>query len=295
MKPISMLPNTLTLCNAACGMLAVSKGIDALAYAGDQPDLLFYRSMETACFLIFAAMVFDTLDGWVARLTKSHSPFGAELDSLSDAVSFGVAPALLAKILIEHEGPLIGWLASPRLHFAAAACFALLAILRLARFNLETEPEKAAHEEFRGLPSPGAAGAVTSTLWLYLVLRKPELEFTEGTPTPLGRVMGWMRGFDWQELMSWVPAYLLVLLPVLGLLMVSHVRYVHMGAFLTRERSSFFTLVLFVFGALGLFLAPLPVLFLTFNLFVWGGLTQAAYGRFVTWRNARAQRAGART
>src|SRR5690606_36637273 len=110
--------------------------------------------------------------------------------------------------------------------------------------------------------------AVVSTVWLYLVLARPELELSDGTPTPVGRVMGWMRGFDWAPLLSWVPAYLLVLLQLLGLLMVSNVRYMHAVAFLSRERSSFFTLVLFVFGVLGFFLAPLPVIFLTFNVFV---------------------------
>jgi len=283
MKPRAMLPNLLTLANAACGLLAVSKGIDALAWHDADPAI-FYAKMEAACFLIFLGMLFDALDGWVARLTSSFSPFGAQLDSLADCLTFGVAPALLAKVLIEHEGTSVGALASPRLHFAAAAFFSLMAILRLARFNLEGERDPArepggpdprdGHSDFRGLPSPAAAGAVASWLWFYLVLSRPELEVVEGTPTPLGHVMGWARGVDWGPLLSWVPATLTVALPLLGLLMVSRVRYVHLASWLQDDRSPLFTLVTFVFAALALYLAPVPFLFLGFNTYVLYGLVQ---------------------
>ncbi|MCA8979292.1 MAG: CDP-alcohol phosphatidyltransferase family protein [Planctomycetes bacterium] len=270
MKPISMLPNLLTLANAACGLLAINKGIDALAYSAQQPEL-FYRKLETSCGLIFLAMVFDALDGKVARLTRSFSDFGAQLDSFADAVTFGAAPALLAKILIEHEGPLVGYAGSPRLHFAAAATFTLMAILRLARFNLETEHEAEHHESFSGLPSPAAAGAIVSTIWVYMLLRSPELERAEGTPTPFGWVMDWMREVDWTPYLSWVPPLLALMLPIYGLLMVSRVPYAHAGAFLTRERGTFYTLVGVVFAGFLLYTAPVPVLFLLTNAFVLGG------------------------
>lgn len=287
MKPISMLPNLLTLSNATCGLLAVARSIDALAYSGEDP-VLFYRKMEGACFLVFLGMVFDALDGWVARLTGSFSDFGAQLDSFSDLLTFGVAPALLAKALIEHEGPLVGYLASPRLHFAAAACYSLMAMLRLARFNLETEHDAESHAYFRGLPSPAAAGTVASTLWLYLVLRRPELENIDGRPTPLGRLVSWTRGFDWPAILSWVPAYLTLLLPLLGLLMVSRMRYAHVVSLLTRERGTFLTLVAVVLVALVLFLAPVLVLFLAFNAFVLLGLMSRLRGILEERREARA-------
>ncbi len=266
MKPVAMLPNLLTLSNSACGLLAISKGVDALAYSGENPET-FYRKMEAACGLIFLGMVFDALDGKVARLTKSFSDFGAQLDSLADLLTFGVAPAILAKVLIEHEGPLMGYVGSPRLHFIAAACFALMAILRLARFNLETEHDEDAHKEFRGLPSPGAAGAVASTLLLYLMVREPGLEIESGTPTPVGRVMGWLQDIDWTPVLAWVPLYLVFALPVLGLLMVSRVRYAHATSLLTRDRSNFLALVTVVFIGMGLYVAPVPFLFLSFNGF----------------------------
>lgn len=287
MKSISMLPNLLTLANSACGLLAISKGIDALAYRDVAPGI-FYVRMESACFLIFLGMVFDALDGMVARLTKSFSDFGAQLDSLSDALTFGVAPALLAKVLLVQEGPQLGWLASPRVHFAAAACFALMAILRLARFNLETEHDADSHADFRGLPSPAAAGAVTATIWLFLILRAPELERVEGMPTPFGRLMGWMTSADWHAVLQWTPMLLTLMLPLLGFLMVSRVRYVHLTAFLMRDRSTFFTLVALVFGATALYLAPVLFVFLGVHTFILHGLLRHVLRRSRRWSRRRA-------
>ena len=269
MRSVAALPNLLTLANAFCGLLALSKGIDALALSGSDPGL-FYVKLDTACWLILLGMVFDALDGKVARMTGGASAFGAELDSFSDALTFGCAPALLAKVLLEHEGPLHGFPGHPRLHFLAAAAFALMAILRLVRYNLDEGGDET--HSFRGLPSPAAAGAVASTIWLYLILRRPELEVVEGTPTPFSRVMSWMEGVGWGPALNQVPLLLVVLLPSLGILMVSQVHYSHAIAFLTRARTHFFTLIWFVFAVFLFFLAPVPILFMVFNGFVLYGV-----------------------
>jgi CDP-diacylglycerol--serine O-phosphatidyltransferase len=230
--------------------------------------------------LVFLAMVFDALDGKIARITRSSSEFGAQLDSFSDMLTFGVVPAMLAKVLIEHEGPLLGYAGHPRLHFLAAAAFALMAILRLARFNLETDQEESDHTEFRGLPSPAAAGALTSTIWLYLVLRRPEVvEFTEGGWTPFGRLMGWMEAIEWAAFYTWLPVLLVALMIVLGLLMVSRIRYTHMMSALFREGREFFTLVALVFALFLFYLAPVPALFLSFGSFVLYGPLRALLAR----------------
>jgi CDP-diacylglycerol--serine O-phosphatidyltransferase len=281
MKRILILPNLITMANAFCGLLALAKAVDALALS-DQDPALFYQKMETACLLVFLGMIFDSLDGLVARLTRTHSDFGAQLDSFSDALTFGIVPAVLAKVLIEHEGELSGYYGNPRLHFLAAAAFALMAILRLVRYNLETEPREDAHDEdahdgFRGLPSPGAAGAVASTIWLYLILRQPELESVEGTPTPFRRLLGWMEDVNWAPVLDWVPPALVCMLPVLGLLMVSRVPYVHPVSFLVKGRMQFFTLVGVVFGCFLLYMAPVPILFLFFNGFVVVGLARGLF------------------
>ena len=278
-KRIHVLPNLITLANAFCGLLALAKAIDALALSREDP-IVFYQKMETACFLVFLGMVFDSLDGLVARLFRSSSAFGAQLDSFSDALTFGVVPAFLAKVLIEHESELTHYSGSSRLHFLAGAVFTLMAILRLVRFNLEPDSEEEeGTKSFRGLPSPAAAGAVASTIWLYLILRRPELEQVEGTPTPMRRLLGWMEGVEWAPIIDWVPVLLVAMLPVIGLLMVSNVRYVHGLAFLVA-RGQFFTLVGAVFGVVLFFLAPVPFLFLLFTGFVLSGLLVPLVRRF---------------
>jgi len=272
MRSIAALPNLLTLANAFCGLLAISKGIDALALSAEAPHL-FYVRLETACWLIFLGMVFDALDGKVARFTGGASDFGAQLDSFSDALTFGCAPALLAKVLLEHEGPLYDLPGNPRLHFIAAASFALMAILRLARFNLETDQSEKAHRHFMGLPSPGAAGAVVATILFYLTMSRPEdIEIVDGSPTPIGQALAMFR--EWHvAIPAWFLPLLPLMLPALGLLMVSRVRYVHLMAFVTR-RKSFYNLVGLVFGAFLFFAAPIPMLFTAFNGFVILGLVR---------------------
>jgi CDP-diacylglycerol--serine O-phosphatidyltransferase len=250
--------------------LALAKGIDALALSVHDPAV-FYKKMESACFLVFLGMVFDGLDGFVARLTRAPTAFGAQLDSFSDALTFGVVPAMLVKVLVEYEGRQSGEIGDARLHFLAAASFSLMAILRLVRFNLETATEDD-HQTFHGLPSPAAAGAVASTIWLYLILRRPELEQVEGTPTPMHRLLHWMKDIEWGPILDWVPTVLITMLPLLGLAMVSRMRYVHVVQFLTGGRAQFFTLVAVVFTLFLFFLAPVPLLFLVFNGFCLFGL-----------------------
>ncbi|MEX1026121.1 MAG: CDP-alcohol phosphatidyltransferase family protein [Planctomycetota bacterium] len=270
-RNVPILPNLITLANAFCGLLALAKGVDALAFSQDDPAI-FYRKLQTACMLIFLGMVFDSLDGLVARLTRGASDFGAQLDSFSDALTFGVAPAILGKILIDHEAGGHG-----RLTFLAAASFALMAILRLVRYNLEhgtpqAPEEKAARPFFRGLPSPAAAGAVASTIWLYLVIRAPELERAEGLPTPFGTLVTWLRARDWSPVLEVGPLIVGLLLPVLGLLMVSNVRYLHPVKALAARRTNFFTLVVAVFVLFLFYAAAVPFLFVLFLGFVLTGV-----------------------
>jgi CDP-diacylglycerol--serine O-phosphatidyltransferase len=287
MRKIQLLPNLITLGNAFCGLLAIAKAVDALALSGS--PVLFYARMEQACMLVFVAMILDALDGFVARLTKSASEIGAQLDSFSDLVTFGVAPAVLAKVLIEHDAPLVGYGGNPRIHFLAAAAFSIFAILRLARFNLESDAETESHTEFRGLPSPAAAGALTSAIWLYLILRRPELEMSAGSPTPFGRIMGWMEHVAWTPVLDGALPVLLFMLPALGLLMVSRLRFVHVVSFITYGRSHYFTLVWLVLGLFLVYLAPVPWLFICFNGYALLGFLR---GAVVGLRSEARERAG---
>ncbi|NOT30494.1 MAG: hypothetical protein HOP15_08615 [Planctomycetes bacterium] len=286
-----LLPNLITLGNAFCGLLALSKAIDALTLSGKNP-IVFYEKMEAACFLVLLGMILDALDGLVARMTGGGSEFGAQLDSFSDALTFGVVPAMLAKVLIEHESTD----GSARLHFLAAASFALMAILRLVRFNLEPSPPPARDGEnddngvktFQGLPSPAAAGAVCATIWLYLILRRPELEQEEGTPTWMHRLL-FMREVDWTPLLEWIPTLLVGMLPLLGLLMVSNIRYVHGISYLASRGGQFLTLVVVVFALILFYLAPVPIMFLAAMAFLVSGIVSGPR----EWLRARARRRAA--
>lgn len=149
-----VLPNLVTL-------LALSMGLTAIRFAIE-------GRFETAVTAVMAAAVLDGLDGRLARALKGTSRFGAELDSLSDFVDFGVAPGLLLYLWSLHEIKGLGWF--------AVLVFAIAAALRLARFNVMIdEPGKPAwHADFFvGMPAP--AGAVTVLLPLYLHLSVLEL------------------------------------------------------------------------------------------------------------------------
>ena len=169
----SILPSLFTTGNLFLGFWAIVKSFDG-QYAEAAP-------------LIFGAIVLDMLDGRIARLTGTTSEFGAELDSLADAISFGVAPALMAYRWALDEVPRLGWL--------AAFLFAMCGVLRLARFNVQkhvTDPRF-----FVGLPVPAAAGQLVA-----VVAFAP------------ARVTGWIHGL-----------FALVLVVVLAFLMVSTFRY----------------------------------------------------------------------
>jgi CDP-diacylglycerol--serine O-phosphatidyltransferase len=159
-KKVAIIPTLLTLGNAVCGFAAI-------AYASKiTPEAEQYFAISG--WLIIAAMLFDALDGYVARLSKSASRFGAELDSLCDGISFGLAPAFI----LMRMGP--GWEPYRSLHqFLAgiAALYMVCTLLRLARFNVESAAETSSNKAFRGLPSPGAAGCLAS-----LAILRGELE-----------------------------------------------------------------------------------------------------------------------
>jgi CDP-diacylglycerol--serine O-phosphatidyltransferase len=124
---------------------------------------------EQSALAIFVALVFDGLDGRVARFTHTQSAFGAEYDSLSDMVSFGVAPALVIYVWALKDFssaqniPMLGAWVTTKLGWIAAFIYCACAALRLARFN--TQLEVADKRYFQGLPSPAAACVVAGLVW----------------------------------------------------------------------------------------------------------------------------------
>ena len=261
---VALLPSLFTMANAGCGLLAISKAIDALAAgAGTQR---YHDLLETSCWLIVLALIFDALDGKVARLTDTSSPMGAQLDSFADAITFGVAPAMLAKTMLEAEG-----LFHPRLNFLAVASFSLLAVVRLARFNLNTAgPEEEHHRFFTGLPSPAAAGTLVATILMILSLGGG-IEGSGDAATAVGKGLAVFPESMRMNAVSFLEPVVFLLLPLLGLLMVSQVRYRHAVASASARGGSQ-TLVKFTFLILLFYLAPVPFLFVLGYGYVGRGL-----------------------
>jgi CDP-diacylglycerol--serine O-phosphatidyltransferase len=162
-RTLFLLPNLITLSSVFCGFYSM-----VLASRATNEDG-YYR----AALLIIFAMFFDMLDGRVARMTKTQSAFGLQIDSLADVVSFGAAPALLIYFWTLHQ---LGY-------FGLAACFTFIACgaIRLARFNVLTMDEAGAPKKpskyVVGLPIPGAAGILVS-----IVLANSAVEGAIGRP-----------------------------------------------------------------------------------------------------------------
>jgi CDP-diacylglycerol--serine O-phosphatidyltransferase len=141
-KGLYMLPNAITLAALFSGFYAVVMAING--------------RFEISCIAVFAAAVLDSLDGRVARMTHSQSAFGEQMDSLSDMVSFGAAPALIVYIWALKDLGKAGWI--PAFVYIAGAA------LRLARFNVNIGVVD--KRFFQGLPSPAAAALVVGLVWV---------------------------------------------------------------------------------------------------------------------------------
>lgn len=142
-RGIYILPNLFTTLNLFAGFYAIVQGMN--------------HEYEKAAIAIFVAMVLDSIDGRVARLTRTQSAFGAEYDSLTDMVSFGAAPALVVYEWALRDMGRMGWI--------AAFVYCVGAALRLARFN--TQLSVADKRWFTGLPSPAAAALVAGMIWTF--------------------------------------------------------------------------------------------------------------------------------
>ena len=200
-KRIGILPSLLTLGNLLCGFISMMQTANG--------------RYEMAAWLILVAMIFDALDGKLARMTRGTSQFGAELDSLSDMVTFGAAPAFLAAFMSSFLRSKLAWL--------VGAMFLTSVALRLARFNVETQPGEEHHRYFKGLPSPAGAGFVASLVILHFDLLQ--------------------QGYEIDFVVNALP-YLTLAISVL---MISGVRYLHMLNTVLEGQRPFEYLALLVF------------------------------------------------
>ncbi|OHC91003.1 MAG: CDP-diacylglycerol--serine O-phosphatidyltransferase, partial [Sideroxydans sp. RIFOXYD2_FULL_59_7] len=208
-RSIYLLPNLFTTAALFAGFYAIVQSMNG--------------RYEIAAVSIFIAMVLDGLDGRVARLTHTQSEFGAEYDSLSDMVSFGVAPSILMYEWAFRDLGKWGWF--------AAFIYCTGAALRLARFN--TNIDVVDKRYFQGLPSPAAAALVAGFVWVML-----DNKFT---------------GYD----LRWYAAALTVFA---GLSMVSNFKYYSFKSINMRKSVPFF--VIFLFALFFIFVAQNPPLHL---------------------------------
>ena len=222
-KGIYILPNTLTLCGMFFGFFAILAALKG-------------NYLHSAWAIIFA-MVFDGLDGWVARLTNSTTRFGIELDSLSDLVAFGVAPAVM----------LYKWALAPfgRVGWAVAFLFLACGALRLARYNVQMG--SAESKAFTGMPIPGAA-TITATLVMFYH------EMWEAMPE---------KNF-----------YILFLTISLAVLMVSTLRFHGAKELDFRNRKPFWLLVAIVVVFTVIVIHPPIALFLFAMVYLFGGILE---------------------
>ncbi len=187
---IYFLPNLMTAGNLFCGFLAVIRCIqarlitDSGEYAGIHSQLTWIDLYTQAVWLILAAVVFDSLDGRLARMGGRTSLFGAEFDSLADVVSFGMAPALMVFFLILAPRGEYQWFRE--LGWLIAFVYLLCGAVRLARFNVITNPllhraELESNKDFVGLPIPAAAGTVATLVLLLLNMSANARELREQT------------------------------------------------------------------------------------------------------------------
>ena len=209
-KGIYILPNLLTVGGLFFGFYSIIASI-----RGD---------FEHAAWAILVASIFDVLDGWVARMTKTTSRFGMELDSLSDLVSFGVAPAVMFYIWALQPFPRFGWLGA----FLFVACGAL----RLARFNVQMVGSE--KKWFTGLPIPGGAGMLATTVIFY----------HDNFAGPPGKNV-----------------VFLVIVYVTALLMISTIKFHSLKEINVKDRRPFWMLLVALFILVAVALDPQDVLF----------------------------------
>jgi CDP-diacylglycerol--serine O-phosphatidyltransferase len=244
-KGVFLLPNALTTGAMFAGFYSIISGING--------------HYTAAAVAVVIAGVLDGLDGRVARLTNTQSEFGVQYDSLSDLISFGLAPALLAfnwsLASMRDINPLAG-----KLGWLAAFLFAACAALRLARFN--TQASSGDKSYFQGLASPAAAGTLVATIWFFN---------DQGIS---GESVRWLIWFE---------------TVVLGLLMFSRVRYFSGKSWPTGDRipTGFLFLVVLVFVLLAI--DPPTVMMVVGLIYVLSGLVMTVLGR-QQWKNRRARR-----
>ena len=218
-KGIYLFPNILTTAGLFFGFFSLVSATN--------------NQISTACIAIFIAMIWDGLDGRVARLTGTQSEFGAQYDSMADVISFGIAPAMISYNWMLYSLGKIGWL--------AAFIFVAGAALRLARFNTQDSGDK---NYFKGLPSPAAAGLIAAFAWV---------------------------GHSYEFNNQYLSILIALVTSVSGLLMVSNFKYNSFKNFNIKHKFPFVSLLIVVFIFVVIATNPAITLCLLFSIYVLSG------------------------
>ncbi|MBE6385933.1 MAG: hypothetical protein E7048_09780 [Lentisphaerae bacterium] len=253
---LKWIPNSLTLCNSLCGFAAILYTLHAHEYRFEAiiSSTGAMQIFNTVAILIFSAMIFDAMDGVAARLLNAASMHGIQMDSLSDMVTFGVAPAVLVVVLTEY---LYFWKISTAVAVTLYICGAIYlggAALRLATYNVAAmDGSKKDPNWFSGMPSPGAAAA----LCVLVFLMPKSGDFFRNYPLIL-------------------PVYS----ALLGFLMVSKVPYLHAGRFLMTIRHNRKRLFATILLLIAIIIFRLPGLAVIVTLYVLSGPVIGIYNLF---------------
>lgn len=282
LRAVGALPTLMTLGNLIFGFAAVYFCMRGVMTGGNSeifvnnealPGQVVERLLPTwlalSAYFVFFAMICDTLDGRLARLTRRTSDFGGQLDSLADMVSFGVAPAMMMIALIGRQvqlGQLTGdWLVTPlgekfgRAIWLMGAAYVACVAIRLARYNVEIIIAKNAANQFRGLPSPGGAASMCSIILLH--------EWIAGTSGDY----------------AWLVKALPVVAVTLAVLMVSRIPYVHFANVYLRRRQPVTRVWMYLAGAFLVILAPQFALPVLANVYAASGPVMWLFQRFTGW------------
>lgn len=224
-KGIYILPNSLTLCGMFAGFYAIISVLKG--------------NYTHAAWAVIVAGVFDGLDGWVARLTHSTTRFGIELDSLSDVIAFGAAPAAL----------IYKWSLMPfgRAGWAAAFLFVACGAMRLARYNIQMGSTE--RKSFTGMPIPAAAGVMATIVLFYNKIGLPHEK----------------------------SIFILAITFTISLLMVSTLRFHSLKEIDFRRRKPFWLLVAIVVVFVIVVMRPVIALFMFAMLYLLSGIIENIY------------------
>lgn len=251
-KGIYVLPNLFTLAALFGGFYGIIMAVNG--------------RFDLATIGVFCAMVLDSLDGRVARLTNTQSAFGEQMDSLSDMVSFGAAPAIIAYEWALRPLGRWGWIAA----FVYCAC----AALRLARFNVNTGVVDKRY--FQGLPSPAAAALVAGFIWL-----TNELLYSRRSVPLFKDFIEMVSGVGIERAsFSWI---LFVITLMAGLTMVTNIPYYSFKDLGGRRSVPFTWLVLLVLLIAVINIEPATMVFLIFVCYALSGYV------IYVWRKAKGQ------